>query len=157
MHPSRVADQIDRYVVEKLIARVTRADAAELLEDHDWPDLPKLRDRALMLRARLDDAAAAFAEGAISGAQLRTITAKVNAELAEVEAGMVHTNRSLVLADLVRSDDPQAAWDAMTVDRQREVLATLLSVTVLKGRAGGNSRNGPRPLDVSTVDVREII
>jgi site-specific DNA recombinase len=107
-HLMRVADNIDEHVVDTLCARLARPDAAELLEDHDRPNMQALRQKSLVLRSRRDEAATAFADGDISVGQLRTITARVNAELADVEASMVHTDRAALLTNYVHADDPRA-------------------------------------------------
>jgi len=153
-HLSRVADAIDAYVVDQLCALLASDDAADLLVDRERPDLAALQKRETVLRARLEDAAAEFAEGNISRSQLRIITRKVNIELTEVQSTMVHTDRAALLADFIEVDDPRAVWDNVGIDRQRAVLVSLFDVVVLRGRPGGNSRNGPRPLDVSTIDIR---
>jgi hypothetical protein len=77
---------------------------------------------------------------------------------AEVEARMAHTPRALLYGDVIRAADPEAAWDALPLTRQRAILDALFTVTVHRGRAGGNTRNlsdGTQPLDLSTITITE--
>jgi DNA invertase Pin-like site-specific DNA recombinase len=154
-HLSRTADSIDEHVVSELCERLSREDAHELLEDRDRPDLAALHDQESKLIGRIEKVTDEFTDDPdVSEAQLRRITRKLNAQLADVQAKMVHTDRAALLADLVNAPDPRVVWDTMPLDRQRAVLAALMDVVVLRGRAGGNSHNGPRPLDTKTIRVR---
>jgi site-specific DNA recombinase len=149
-------DTIDAFVVDELCAELARPDAADLLLDTDSPDLPALQKRESELLTRLEETAADRANGAISRSQLLIITRKVNAALEVVQSAMVRSDRADLLADFIAADDPRAVWDAAGLDRQRAVLACLFDVVLLKGRPGGNSRSGPRPLDVSTIEIRPV-
>lgn len=154
-HLMRAADQIDAYVAQMIVERVSRGDAADLLVDHERPDLAGLQAEAAGLRTRLEDAAAAFAEGEISRAQLRVATAKLRDRLEAVEASMTHTSRADVLADLVAAKDKRAAWEGYDLDEQRAIVNALCLVTVHKSRSGGNSRlsGTARPIQPGTVTV----
>jgi site-specific DNA recombinase len=49
---------------------------------------------------------------------------------------MACLQRSRILVDLVTAEDFAKAWKALTLDRQRAVVATLATVTLLPGRPG---------------------
>ncbi|MBT2380924.1 hypothetical protein AMK21_07910 [Streptomyces sp. CB00316] len=58
------------------------------------------------------------------------------ARLADVETQMAHPQRSRILVDIVTAEDPIKAWKDLTLDRQRAVVVTLATVTLLPGRPG---------------------
>ncbi len=129
-HVSRMAEPVEDYVAAVIVARLSLPDATEVLVDHRRPDLGKLRDDAVALRARLNSAATDYADGNITASQLRTITERIRTKLADVEREMADAGRVDVLGALVGATDVRAAWDALSVDRRRAVVATLATVTV---------------------------
>lgn len=130
-HLSREAEFCDWRVAERVVARLSREDARDLLVDQDRPDLRALRSDADTLRIRLDQLAEAFADGTVSAAQLRAGTERLRGRLADVEAKMVHVDRAPLLADLVTAQDVRKAWEAAGLDRQRAVIDLLYLVTLL--------------------------
>lgn len=147
-HLARYALPVDDTVERYVIARLSRADAAELLINREAPDAAQLREQALTLRGRIDALAAEFAEDdEASPREFREASQRLRARLAEVEAKMAHPRRSRVLVDLVTAEDPAAAWKATPLDRQRAALDALAVVTLLRGRVGR------APFDPTTVRI----
>ena len=97
---SRDIARVDAWVIGLVIDRLSRPDAADLLIATERADLASLRDRAVVLRARQEEAAALFADGAITALQLRVTTAKIAAMLGEVES----RRRRQQVPDLRRGD-----------------------------------------------------
>jgi hypothetical protein len=126
---------------------LSQPDTRALLTDQRHPDIAQLRDRALALRQRLDSLAVDFADGTLTGSQLRTATARVRQNLTAVEAEMADAGRVDVLGPLVAAADVQAVWDALSVARRRAVIDLLMTVTVHP--AG----RGKRHFDASTVTI----
>lgn len=123
-------DRVDDFVARLVIARLRRDDARDLLTapDASRPDVPALRGEAMALRARIDAAAGEFAEDdTVTPAQLRTITGRLRARLADVEAALADAGRVNVLGPLLGAEDPAAAWAAMDTDRRRGVVDTLFT------------------------------
>jgi hypothetical protein len=82
----------------------------------------------MALRARIDAAAGEFADDAtVTPTQLRTITGRLRARLADVEAALADAGRVNVLGPLLEAEDPAVAWSAMDTDRRRGVVDTLFS------------------------------
>jgi DNA invertase Pin-like site-specific DNA recombinase len=135
-HLARRADFCDWRVTERVIARLSRDDARDLLIDNDVPDLAALRQEADTLNTRLQQLAEAFADGGVSAAQLRAGTERLRARLGEVEAKMIHVDRAPLLADLVTAGDVPKAWEGISLDRQRAVIDLLYTVTLLPGARG---------------------
>jgi hypothetical protein len=144
-HLARKAEPIEKLIagVEAdqphgiVIERLSRPDAADLLIDADQPDKEELRTKAISLRGRLDALAIEFAnDDDADPREFRAATKRIKERLAETEAKMIHPQRSLILADLITAEDPAAAWVALPLDRQRAVIDTLMTITVLPGRTG---------------------
>ena len=129
-HISRRADVVDEWVSKVMVARLSRADAADLLVDHDRPDAADLAARALTLRTRLGNLAELVADGTLEPAEARSASARLREELADAEAQMADAGRADVLGPLVHAEDVQAAWDGLETDRQRAVVATLARVVL---------------------------
>jgi hypothetical protein len=76
-----------------------------------------------------------YVDGEIDGkytkAQVQRATARLTAKIAEAEATLAaHTDRS-PLQTLVGADDVRAAWDALPLVTQRDVVNELMTVTIL--------------------------
>lgn len=147
-HLARWTEPIDLVVEEYVIRRLSRPDAVDLLVDHEAPDMAELRTKAVALRARLKSLAAEFADDDdADSSEFRDATRRIKARLGEVEAQMAHPQRARVLVDLVTAEDPEQAWEALALDRQRAVVETLATVTILPGLPGR------RPFDPATVRI----
>ena len=130
-HVSRSAVPVEEWVSEVAIARLSRDDAGELLRDDKRPDVEALRTEAAALRARLDQLATEFADGVLTGSQLRTATSRVRSKLATIEARMADAGRTDVLGPLVLAKDVRAAWEALSTDRRRAVIDALMIIRLL--------------------------
>lgn len=135
----RRMDWVDGYVIDVIVGRLSREDARGLLVAEDRPDVAALQDEAAALRVRLDGLADAFALGEINRSQLQTGSARLQGRLDEIGQATAHVSRSPVLADLVNAEDVRAAWDRLSLARQREVVKTLMVVTILPGGGGRKS------------------
>ena len=86
-HVTRAAKPLDDYIERLVVARLQRTDAAEVFTDPAESDLDAtaLHAEAAALQQRLTELSAAFADGAITVAQLRTGTDKLRTRLAEID------------------------------------------------------------------------
>lgn len=82
-HTARLAHQVDDYVTEVVIARLSRDDAVDLLIDPHRPDVDELRGQARALRAHLEELGDEFAAGELPAAQLRRINERIGSQLAD--------------------------------------------------------------------------
>jgi site-specific DNA recombinase len=136
-HLMRAAEPIDALIELHVIDRLSRADAVDLLVDHQAPQIEDLRTKAVALRARLDALAAEFAEDDQADTrEFREASRRIRERLAEVEQQMTHPQRSRVLVDLVLAENPAEVWESMPLDRQRAVVSLLFKITILRGRSG---------------------
>ncbi len=138
-HFARLAEPVEEYVCDVVVARLSRPDAAALLADQERPDLDALRAEAMALRGRLDGVAAEFADGVLTASQLRTITTRLRDRLSDVEATMADAGRVDVLGPLVAAGDVQAVWDSLSIERQRAIIDLLMVVRVMP--PGRGTRN----------------
>ena len=126
-HISRKSDPVDEYVSEVVIARLSRPDAAGLLVDRDRGDVEALGREAATLRARLEDLGVSFAEGEIDRRTLASGSARLRERLSAVQARQADAGRVDVLGPLVSAHDVRGVWEALSTDRRRAVVATLLT------------------------------
>jgi site-specific DNA recombinase len=130
-HVSRLAEPVEDHVSDVAIARLSREDAVELLQDDNRPDIDALRTEATALRARLEELATEFAVGELTSSQLCVINKKVQAQLATVEARMADTARVDVLGALIHAKDVKRVWRALSTDRRRAVIDALMIIRLM--------------------------
>lgn len=146
-HLSRSGQPVDELVRAVVVGRLSRPDALDLFTDDQRPDVAKLRGEASTLRRRLDDVATEFADGELTASQLRTITDRLKGRLSKAETAMISASRAPVLADLLsEGGDVGARFDALSLDRRRAVISTLVTVTILPVNRG-------RGFDPSSVQI----
>jgi site-specific DNA recombinase len=137
---SRSMANVDQLVRRVLCARLSMPDAADLLVDpaHDPSATHALKVDIQKMRARLEVAAGDFADGAISQSEWVVVRERLTPRLATAEARLPDTSRRKeVLGDLVASgEDVEQRWDSLDISVQRQVVALLLDVELLKTRSG---------------------
>ncbi|MFJ3673340.1 AAA family ATPase [Streptomyces sp. NPDC090106] len=92
--------------------------------------------RVLLLRAAQSLTDEFVDDDDADAAEFKAATRRIRARLADVEAQMAHPRRARILVDIVTAEDPARAWKDLTLDRQRAVVETLATVTLLPGRPG---------------------
>lgn len=90
-----------------------------------------LREEAAAIRRNLEEMAADRALGVITRAQMLAGTGRANVRLGEIEAGLERAGRENVLAPLVAAQNAAAVWEDLDLSRQRAVIRTLMTITVL--------------------------
>jgi DNA invertase Pin-like site-specific DNA recombinase len=145
---SRGQKQVDALVRALVCARLSRADAADLLrQDDETADAADARAEVERLQGRLELAAADHDEDRITRAQFLATTARLRARLADAERRVpAPTRRLAVLDTLMTRDDVEAAWDVLDVSVRRQVVALLLDIAVQPTRRGP----GFRPESIKT-------
>ncbi|QRZ09954.1 recombinase family protein [Mycolicibacterium austroafricanum] len=129
---------VDEVVKELVIGRLALPDALDWLMGDD-EDARRWSTRVDELNRRLAEAADAFAEGAITGEQLRRITARLQPDLDDADLRRAQSIVQLDLAAIRPLAGPTARerWDEMTVSQRRAVVETLgLRVIVERTRPG---------------------
>lgn len=148
-HVAVRADMVDRFIARLVIARLVRPDARDLLVDDARPDFAVLHSSAATLRARLEEIAVMLAAGEFDRAQAKRATARVRADLAEIDGQMADAGRTRVLGSLIDADDVAGVWEGLGVDRRRPVVAALFDRIVLHSQG-----QGAKTFDPTRVEVR---
>ncbi|WP_100458849.1 recombinase family protein [Mycobacteroides abscessus] len=134
-HLGRVAEYVDEYVSEHVIARLTVPDACRVILGAE-ADVTALHAKREGLRSRLDELTALFADGSIDGPQLKRGTSELHAKLATVDAELASVHSSSAVASILAEDDIRAAWEAAPPDVRGKVIDTLMTVTILPTTRG---------------------
>jgi site-specific DNA recombinase len=138
-HVARGQVSVDDFVTQVILARLALPDAKDLLVDRGQANKAQAAGwRVQELQARLNDAAEAFAAGAITMAQLTTINTSIRPKLEEAQTEAASPSRTKVLGDLVASRDPAKVWDEISPDQRRAVVALLVDVKIMPTHHGPN-------------------
>lgn len=135
-HVYRDAAALEAHVVGVLLGVLSKPDSAPALAAPGTTTSESLRLEAVALRAQMAEAADMFGESQITGAQLARINARLQERLDDAEAGMARAARGSAIAQFV-GRDPEKVWASLTIDRKRDVIREMMTVTVLpSGRRG---------------------
>lgn len=147
-HVGRRAADVDALVRDVIIERLRQPDVRTVLTSVERPDDAELRIEADRLRARMTDAADAYAADEITRTQLQQINAAVSTRLRAVEEQMTIRTRDVSLAPFLAGDtDPEAIWDGLGIEKQRAVVRALVDVRLRRtNRASGRFFN-PETVD----------
>lgn len=150
-HLGRVAEPLDQYITELVIARLSRPDAALALGG-PVVDAAALQTQRTGVQARLDELAALFADGAIDGSQLRRGSEALRDQLAALDRQLAEARAASTLANLVLAeDDIRNVWDGLSVDVRAKVVDVLMTVTILpspRGRQQGGGYFNPEYIQI---------
>jgi site-specific DNA recombinase len=149
-HVSRAVKPVDELVTAVAIAIIER-DGADLLVDHERPDVDAIQQEMEAVRVRLKQLGADYAAELIERSTMLEGTEVSRKRLADLEAQLTDAGRVDILGPAVTADDVSAWWhsDAVTDDQRRRIIDTIMDVTILpavKGRKG---------FDPSTVKITE--
>lgn len=134
-HMSRVARPVDGLVLDA-VARVLVRDNVTLLSPA--VDVAPLRARLDVLRARAEEIASMFGDpdSSMTADQFRRSNTRLQAELRDGEAELARLSAGSPLLGIADADDPRKEFLRADVDRQRRVIDRLVTVTLLRQRAG---------------------
>ncbi|MGI8680527.1 MAG: recombinase family protein [Mycobacteriales bacterium] len=136
---SRNRADVDELVTRVVLERLARPDAAALLTPDRSGEVATARKEVAGLRARLDLAADAYADGDIDAQQLQRITAKLRPQLDAAEARGRAVDDAPLLTGLLGVDDVRAVWERLALTRRRAVVDLLLTVTIQRAAQGARS------------------
>jgi site-specific DNA recombinase len=140
-HFARKSAPVDEYVEAVMIAKLSRADARELLTSKTAPNIDGLRTEAIGVRERLDALAVDFADGSLTASQLRTATERLRARLQTLEDQLADAGRVDVLGPLVNASDVATAWQGLMTARKRAVIDMLATITIFPPGRGTRNFN----------------
>lgn len=135
------AEHVEPFLLKVVSARLARPDAVDLLraEVHDTAEAEELRAEKTVLYERLNQFAIERAKGEMTGAQVRTATEYVQAQIDAIEA-QERDQEKLRLFDQIPLGKPQvkAAIESLSPDRLRAVVSILAKITVMPVGKGGH-------------------
>lgn len=158
-HLTRNMEQLDAYAAKVIVDRLREPDAAAAFA-RPFVDIEALLADRNGVRARLDEADALYASGAIDGRQLGGISSKLRPLLDEAEKKLTDAYTTPTgLDEFTTGRDPGDVWEGLPIERKRAVAATLLRIRLLPmGKGGGKRPAGwragmKRPFDPDFAEV----
>jgi len=142
----RKQSDVDEVVERVVIARLSQPDALAALATGDPAEAERAREAIAALQARLEVAADGYAEGTITGPQLKRITAKLTPQI-ETERAVVNASAGMPGVAAMAGPNAEKRWRAAPLDVKRAVIETLCSVTILP------IGPGRRPFDPSSIVI----
>ena len=124
---------------------------ASMTTDDDAATADRARRESLTLRLRKfeDD----YTDGVIDGGMYQRATARVRAELAEVEERMSYRLRKSVSAEVLGAERPRSAVpERAPIDVQRAIVATVVSIEIQPAAARGAAWTSDRVVITSAGD-----
>ncbi|MET8765819.1 recombinase family protein [Streptomyces sp. NPDC004658] len=133
----RRAEVVDQYVEDVIVERLSRPDAHDLLApSNDQVDVAALQAESEQIRRRMTDLASLFGAGQIDMVQFTEGTDTARAQLEGVTRQLAKAAMRDPLVGLVGAPDVRKAWKALELEQQRNVLRTLVEVTLKTPRPG---------------------
>ncbi|KAA9134844.1 recombinase family protein [Microbacterium caowuchunii] len=131
----RLQAPVDELVDRVIVARLERPDAAAMFTTGDPAAAREARDAIDATDARLALAADQFADGTLTGDQLRRITEKLRARRSELEQQLTAVLPPQMPHDLV-GPRARAVWDGLHIDAKRAVIRALARVIIMPAGIG---------------------
>jgi site-specific DNA recombinase len=142
---------VDDLVTRLVLARLSRADARDLLAKDNRDELTSLHREAGAIRELMAADRRLHLEGLLTGLEFAGGRRKDQADLAAVEQKIADAGQAGVIASLI--GDPAATWTRPGPGKRRTVIDTLMTITILpapRGRPAG-WRRGQRYVGPGTV------
>lgn len=134
-----LARGVDEFVTAVLAKRLSRPDAATLLAPAPADTAP-LRGEIAALRARLANFENDYAEGVITGRQLREASEKVTAALTKADRELrALAPGGTTLGGVLTAPDPTAAFLDASLMGRRSVIDALCEVRLMRGTRGSKT------------------
>lgn len=135
-HITRDLEQTDKLVREVIVGLLQRPKTLARFTTAQPDTVAPLRAEAAALRTRRDLLAVDYANGDLTGAQVRIATVNLDGKIRDLEAQLGAVGASASMAGLAAAPDPAAVFLAADVGRQRAVMAALVVVTIQPTRRG---------------------
>ncbi|MEU8713586.1 recombinase family protein [Streptomyces sp. NPDC048663] len=133
----RRAETTDQHVEDTIVERLERPDAHDLLEHApEGIDVSALQIEGEQIRQRMRDLGGLFGAGQLELVPFTEGMDTARAQLAGVTQQLARAAKVDPLVSLVGAADVRAAWKALSLDRKRAVLRSLVDVTLKTPRPG---------------------
>jgi hypothetical protein len=89
-----------------------------------------------------------FADGVLTSSQLRTATERIKRQLAKVESQLYGPDPHRHFGDVLDTDDPRVAFNKLSLDRKRELIEAMVTVTIMPIGHGGRKVFDPLMVEI---------
>lgn len=148
----RKQEVVDDVVVEAIVARLSRPDAVRALASGRPERAEKLSKLIAEAEARMDLAADGFADGTLTGEQLRRISERLRPQIEDWKVEMAACAPRAGLLDLIGLD-AEAKWGAAPLELRRMAVGLLAEVVILPVGSG----RGFNPANVAVIDEGRVL
>ncbi|MGP9837888.1 recombinase family protein [Arthrobacter sp. 179] len=131
----RKLESVDDLVTVLVLGRLLMPDLAAAMAGDNSDQIEKFRAQVVGLEARLELAADEFADGGMTGDQLRRVNAKILPQLEELRRRLASLRPVTAVLDLA-GEDAAERWAAATLDIRRSVVEDLMEITILPTGSG---------------------
>lgn len=145
----------DTFVLEYVAGLLRDPRVVRALHPTD-AHLTEDRKRRSTLAARLARFDSDYAEGVIPAGLWAASSAKVKAEIAEIDARVAKSLRRSTSSSIANAIDPAQEFLTAAIDIQRAIVATLVRVTIISAREAGVPRGGHWTSDRIQIDQPPI-
>jgi len=146
-HINRTGSHIDQHITRLVAARLAEPDALVTGPAADSPQLASVLTALDDQHARIERAERDYAAELIEAVDLKRVRDAARAEIDELERQKLELARGTTGVPLLGTDDPAGTFLGASLAGQRQVIETLMAVTVLPAQRG---RKG---FDPSSVQV----
>jgi site-specific DNA recombinase len=126
---------VDEYVTELVLSRLEQPDAINVFTSGDDEQVRHAHDRLATIDAKLAEAADAFADGSIDGAQLKRITERLRIDQERAKVTLTDAMPKAIPSEVVGLH-ARRAWEGLSMDKKRAVITVLMTVTILPSGPG---------------------
>ncbi|MGI8590804.1 MAG: hypothetical protein ACR2M5_07425 [Nakamurella sp.] len=126
---------VDELVESVMIARLALPDALSALATTDPVEVERARNEVAKLEARLDLAADQYADGVLTGEQLRRITERIRPQVERAQE-IVNSRMPLAWASDMTGPNSEMRWREASLDVRRSLIELLCEVTILPTGSG---------------------
>jgi DNA invertase Pin-like site-specific DNA recombinase len=151
-HVQRDEPRTDAVVESWVLTYLAQPQVRSALRQQSGDDQGQT-ERLEGITARTTELEAMFSRGSLSPAQFERLNRGLLAEAAEAQRILSATTNRAVYADLISTDDTEAAWAAMPMGRKRSIVAALFTVTILKSAKRGRYAFDPASIIVTPKGV----
>ena len=148
-HAFQTAAPVEAMVSEIVIGVLSRPDTVDQLAAGQPDESGELRQKAVLLRSRLDEAANSFASGEINAKQLALISRRVTTDLDAITDHLAALQNSTTLAGIRGTEaHVRAWWDAAGIEDRRAVIDALMTIYIDPVR-----KSAPRTFDPDRIRI----
>jgi DNA invertase Pin-like site-specific DNA recombinase len=134
MRLTRQMEPVHEVVEAVMVRRLSRPDVLEELAEKPDALAAAVRSRDAIL-ARMDTAADDYADGTITARQMARMNERLKVSLAEAEADVLRYQPVRILDGMIGAG-ADTAWKSATINRKREIIRQLATVTILPSGPG---------------------